>query len=165
LTNGVADNFLLQFWLRFKFNPSFFLFWGVVIRIARVCVVLGWSYGLINNPLEWLSMCYSIITKKRDAWEVLAIRVRCSRQTSKGFNLLSKMCECFSLHSSKVLIKVLPHPPVNVHTICLDQWNHNKLCVGFFYYEISYIFFFILHDDTAFLFSLKPIPTIDIRVY
>ena len=45
--------------------------------------------------------------------------------------------------------KVFPPSPEDVQSVY--RWNHVKLCVGFLYFEISYLFFFLLLDVRVFL--------------
>ena len=66
------------------------------------------------------------------------------------------------MYSSKILVRFLPFSRRRAHDL-FNWWNHVKLCVGFLYFEISYLFFFTLHSDMFFF--AAPIPTIVIRVY
>jgi len=56
----------------------------------------------------------------------------------------------------------LPFSRGRIHDL-FDQWNRVKLCVGFLYFRISYLFFLSLPDDPVFL--LHRSATTSIKAY
>ena len=98
----------------------------------------------IHNLLEWPSnMQRTKEICERFVKEVLAIRFVVLGGHQRSCNLLGERCECFSLYSSKVLIKFLSFSREHIYDL-FDRWNHVKLCVGFLYFRISSSFFFLL---------------------
>jgi len=54
---------------------------------------------------------------------------------------------------------------VGIHTICLIGGSTLNCVLAFSTSKYLFLFFFTLHDDLAFSFSIVLIPTIDIRAY